>query len=257
MLSYQHMYHAGYLSDVHKHFCLSVLLQHFTAQDGELDYIETHAGRGLYNLKSREALKTGEAKLGIETIQSSAMLDQHHIYTQILHRVKQQYGKHYYPGSPLIAQHILRQKDHLHLFELHPQEHLMLEKYITGENVTITRQDGYDGARAIKNNASKKFILIDPSYELKPEYQQIVTFCDNIISAWNDATILLWYPILAANTHISMCEQLHHHFKDAFWQQNITFPPSKRKRALGSGLILINPPPTLNDALDKVKRILL
>ena len=65
MLSYQHIYHAGNLADVHKHTVLAVLLTAMKAKDKPISYMETHAGRGLYNLSSEEAIKTGEAKLGI------------------------------------------------------------------------------------------------------------------------------------------------------------------------------------------------
>ena len=66
MLSYQHIYHAGNLADVQKHALLAWMLEYLTQKDKPLSYIETHAGRGLYDLGSDEALKTGEAQAGID-----------------------------------------------------------------------------------------------------------------------------------------------------------------------------------------------
>ena len=55
MLSYQHIYHAGNAADLHKHALLAWMLDYLTAKDQPLSYVETHAGRGLYDLSSDEA----------------------------------------------------------------------------------------------------------------------------------------------------------------------------------------------------------
>lgn len=52
MLSYQHLYHAGNLADLHKHALLARMLSYLTAKDKPLTYLETHAGRGLYDLSA-------------------------------------------------------------------------------------------------------------------------------------------------------------------------------------------------------------
>ena len=65
MLSYQHGYHAGGPADLHKHVALAELLDRLTAKPRGISYVETHAGRGLYDIAAPEALKTGEAAQGI------------------------------------------------------------------------------------------------------------------------------------------------------------------------------------------------
>ena len=65
MLSYQHAFHAGNLADLHKHALQAWMLDYLTAKPKPLSYLETHAGRGLYNLSGAEAAKTGEAAAGI------------------------------------------------------------------------------------------------------------------------------------------------------------------------------------------------
>ena len=42
MLSYQHIYHAGNLADVHKHSLLAWMLGYLTRKDKPLSYMETH-----------------------------------------------------------------------------------------------------------------------------------------------------------------------------------------------------------------------
>ena len=70
MLSYQHLYHAGNLADVQKHSVLAWTLNYLIQKDKPLTYMETHAGRGLYDLTAAEAVKTGEAAKGIALAQA-------------------------------------------------------------------------------------------------------------------------------------------------------------------------------------------
>ena len=65
MLSYQHAYHAGNAADLHKHVALAALLALLTAKPRGISYLESHAGRGIYDLAGPEAQKTGEAAKGI------------------------------------------------------------------------------------------------------------------------------------------------------------------------------------------------
>ena len=98
MLSYQHAYHAGNLADVHKHAVLGWCLDYLTRKPKPLTYIETHAGRGLYDLSGTEALKTGEAAKGISL--ASAWFAPDHPYARALAQVQATHGPTAYPGSP-------------------------------------------------------------------------------------------------------------------------------------------------------------
>ena len=109
MLSYQHIYHAGNLADVQKHALLAFMLDYMTRKDKPLSYIETHAGRGLYDLGSDEALKTGEARAGIDLAEGWFPAD--HPYIQRLAECRAMFGPRTYPGSPLIAALGLRETD--------------------------------------------------------------------------------------------------------------------------------------------------
>ena len=120
MLSYQHIFHAGNLADVHKHGLLAWVLDYLTQKDKPLSYIETHAGRGLYDLDAPEAVKTGEAAAGIGRVADWFGPD--HPYTRARDWVTAEYGPTAYPGSPLIAAHLLRFMDFFRLADLHPQE---------------------------------------------------------------------------------------------------------------------------------------
>jgi len=118
MLSYQHAYHAANLADVHKHALLAWVLDYLTRKDKPLSYIETHAGRGLYDLEGEAARKTGEAAQGFDRV--AGWFGPDHPYAVQVARTRALHGVRAYPGSPLIAAQALRPGDRMHLAELHP-----------------------------------------------------------------------------------------------------------------------------------------
>ena len=126
MLSYQHAYHAGNIADLQKHAGLAWALDYLTRKDKPLTYLETHAGRGLYDLAGPEARKTGEAAAGIGAL--SGVLPEGHPLGRVLTTIRDRHGPSAYPGSPAIAEALLRPDDRLHLAELHPAEHAALSK---------------------------------------------------------------------------------------------------------------------------------
>ena len=252
MLSYQHMYHAGCLADVHKHLCLSVILNKMAENNKAMSYIETHAGRGIYDLSSAEAKKTGEAEVGICKILAQKKLHSSHPYHRVIAQVRAQNNLNYYPGSPYIAKSFLRAQDTLHLMELHPKEFEFLKRNIKGKNITIHKCDGYSGAlSALATKVNRGIVLIDPSYEIKSEYDQAADFIKNLHRQKPEISILLWYPILSTNLHYSMCKLLTHAKLSNFWQQEVFFKTDDVKRAIGSGLIAVNLTTETTKELDK------
>ena len=67
-MNYRHSYHAGNFADVVKHLAEIAILTHLAKKDAPFAVIDSHAGRGLYDLASDEARKTGEAGSGIEKL---------------------------------------------------------------------------------------------------------------------------------------------------------------------------------------------
>lgn len=256
MLSYQHMYHAGCLADVHKHFCMSVILAQMVQKDKAISYMETHAGRGIYDLSSTEAKKTGEAKVGISKILAKRKLKDNHPYYQVIKKIMAEKNSNYYPGSPYIAKSFLRPIDNLHLMELHPKEYEFLKRNIKGKNISIHKRDGYLGVLSISPSKVRHgMVLIDPSYEVKSEYDQAADFVIKLHKKWPETTILLWYPVLTTQAHETMRKSLVQAALPGFWQQEVFFKNEDVKRALGSGLIAVNLPFGTEPELDKVKDI--
>ena len=229
MLSYQHGYHAGGPADLHKHRALAGVLSLLTQKERPITYMETHAGRGLYDLTSEQATKTGEWRAGI----GKATRDDHPYWTA-LDRVREHFGSDSYPGSPLVAQALLRQQDRCVLMELHPAEHAALAEAIDAE---VHRRDGYEGVLALSPPTPRRgLVLVDPSYEVKTEYGAVVDFAKALIAKWPEVVLLIWYPILPNARHKPMIEALHG------MNHEVRFPPHRGRGMEGSGLVLINAP---------------
>jgi 23S rRNA (adenine2030-N6)-methyltransferase len=237
MLSYQHLYHAGNAADVHKHAALAVALEYLTRKDKPLSYIETHAGRGLYDLNAPEAVKTGEAAQGIARLQDQ--FPKGHAYLKALSA----HSDGLYPGSPAIARAMLRPQDSLHLAELHPQEYAALRENLRGPNVHIYQQDGLALAQSLCPPTPRRgLMLVDPSYEIKADYAQIPKWLTALTKKWNVGVVMIWYPILTSGAHRPMLRALQADHPDALTHE-VHFPPARDgHRMVGSGLFIVNPP---------------
>lgn len=241
MLSYQHAYHAGNLADVHKHCLLAWALDYLTQKDKPLTYIETHAGRGLYDLGSAEALKTGEALAGVTVIESA--LPRTHPYRRRLAEVRAMHGAQAYPGSPMIAALTLRQGDTMHLAELHPQEHAALVQNLTPRGAHIHRQDGLAMALSLCPPSPRRGLLLaDPAYEVKDDYTDVPLALLAIHRKWNVGCLMLWYPILTSGAHLALLHDLTRAFAKSL-RHEVSFPPAREgHRMTGSGIFVVNPP---------------
>lgn len=254
MLSYQHAYHAGNLADLHKHAALAVVLAALTAKDKPLSYLESHAGRGLYDLAAPEAEKTGEAAEGVVAALARGALPDDHPYVAAIRATRTAHGATAYPGSPLLARALLRPADRLHLLELHPQEHAALRAALNqpaahGPGVHIHRRDGHEGLPALVPPTPRRGLaLIDPSYELKDEYPRVARLLLAVHAKWPEGVILLWYPVLDAGLHDELLRPLAAAGLPRLWHDAVTFGGS-RLRMRGSGLFCVNTPYAAEAAL--------
>ncbi|QFT60501.1 Ribosomal RNA large subunit methyltransferase J [Sulfitobacter sp. THAF37] len=241
MLSYQHIYHAGNLADVHKHGLLAWMLDYLTAKDKPLTYMETHGGRALYDLADAAARKTGEAAQGID--RARGWFGAEHPYPRVLDAVRADHGPSAYPGSPLIAARLLRPSDQIHLAELHPAEHAALDLAMSPYPAKCHLRDGIETAFALVPPTPRRgLMLIDPSYEIKSDYETLPRTIQRLARAWNVGIIVLWYPILTTKAHQPMLAALAQAHPQAL-RHEVRFPPARPGHGMvGSGLFVINPP---------------
>ncbi len=254
MLSYQHAYHAGNLADVHKHSLLAWALAYMTRKDKPLTYLETHAGRGLYDLTDDAALKTGEAAKGINI--AAGWFAPDHPYARILTAIQAKHGPTAYPGSPVVAAEALRPMDNIHLSELHPQEFAALKANMAPYGAIMKQRDGWEMALSVcPPDPRRGLLLIDPSFEVKSDYDTIPDTMAKIHRKWGVGVQMLWYPILTDGPHVPMIKALKAAIPDGYVHE-VSFPPARDgHRMIGSGLFVINAPYGFADEAARVSML--
>lgn len=193
MLSYQHGFHAGNRADVLKHAVLDAILRSAVRDRASVLYLETHSGRGRYNLDGDQAKKTGEAKTGVRQLLAGNAPRPLAPWLDIVKAA----GIKAYPGSPMLAASHLRAKDRMVLFEKHPGEFQALAANFKEDTRVQTRQaDGYAGALKLAPRSGEQLLVfVDPSYETPQDMEDLADWTPRALRRWPDALIVLWLPL--------------------------------------------------------------
>jgi 23S rRNA (adenine2030-N6)-methyltransferase len=251
MLSYQHVYHAGNAADVHKHLALVTLLRALRQKEKPFAVIDTHAGRGLYDLESEEAQKTREAESGVLRLALTADApDPVREYLSILAAFNPRGPIRFYPGSAAIARAMLRDKDRAILLERHPREAAALRQFIAADpRFSLHVRDCYEGLPALLPPPIRRGLaVIDPSYEVKGEYEDIVLLLGRALRRWANGIYLLWYPLLPGARDRLLLREIEKLAPPKTLVSEYTFS-SSAEGLQGSGLIIVNSPWQFKDEL--------
>jgi 23S rRNA (adenine2030-N6)-methyltransferase len=254
MLSYRHSYHAGNHADVLKHATVALLVEALKKKEGPFAYVETHAGAGRYDLRSEQAQKTGEYLEGIARLwQEPAAPAALGSYLEAVRALNSGGELVFYPGSPRVVRHSLRPQDRMSLMELHNNEYPVLKQEFAGDRqVAVHHRDGYEGLNALLPPKEKRgLVLIDPSYEVKSEYGQVVTSLATAVKRWSNGIYAVWYPLLAsAQTEAFMAQ-----FRATGLRKLLRAEITVRGEGIGmygSGMLVLNPPWHLDSQLQEL-----
>ncbi|NQZ31631.1 MAG: 23S rRNA (adenine(2030)-N(6))-methyltransferase RlmJ [Oceanospirillaceae bacterium] len=259
MLSYQHSYHAGNFADVHKHLCLSLILDSLNKKAKPWSYFETHAGTARYDLEGEQAQKTAEYLSGIGRIYDLKLPPLFYSYLNVVKGMNTKGSSlAYYPGSPLIASEAVREGDKIALMELHPGEYQQLKAvFRRNDDVAVHHRDGFEGVMSLlPPKPNRGLILIDPSYEVKTEYQQVAKFIIKAHQRWSNGCYMIWYPLLKAANHQAMLRKLRLSGIRKILKAEMCVKSDDDDRMYGTGLLVINPPWQLDEQLKRVSDIL-
>ncbi|MER8749597.1 23S rRNA (adenine(2030)-N(6))-methyltransferase RlmJ [Mesorhizobium sp. M1050] len=255
-MNYRHAYHAGNFADVVKHVVLTRLLEYLKQKDKAFRVIDTHAGIGRYDLSSVEAQKTGEWQGGIGRLIDAqlaapvaALLAP---YLETVRSLNPEGGIQKYPGSPLIARHLMRKQDRLTAIELHPKDVAKLRTLFAGDfQARIIELDGWLALGAhLPPKEKRGLVLIDPPFEETGEFERLV---DGLIRAhkrWPGGIYALWYPIKDRKAIIAFRKALKQSGIPKLLDIEFEIRPASSEPSLdGSGLLVVNPPFTLEGEL--------
>jgi 23S rRNA (adenine2030-N6)-methyltransferase len=243
-MKYRHSFHAGNFADVHKHVTLLALLNALKRKDKGFAYLETHAGRGAYELSQQSA----------EAVEGRGRFDQGDYHTDELRDFaalttdfrSQRTQTRAYPGSPVIAALQLRPQDRGIVSELIPAEERILERELTiNPRMRVERADGFERLRAwLPPPERRGLIFIDPPYEeSRQDFDRVTAAIVDAMQRFSTGVYAAWYPIKDERE----VRAWHEGFARGIAAETIAcelwlYPRDSKVALNGSGMLIVNPP---------------
>jgi 23S rRNA (adenine2030-N6)-methyltransferase len=244
-MNYRHVYHAGNFADVAKHVALVYCLDALKRKEAPFFVLDTHAGRGLYDLESAEAKKSGEAERGVLKLIERGLGEQS--LAAYFDAVRAHRGQRLrrYPGSPALIGASLRAQDRAIFVELMPAEARAAERVVSSAGrIRIHLEDGYAALRALLPPPERRgLVLIDPPYESPAELPRLIEALGDAYRRWSNGLYLIWYPIRSATQRRSVRARFEALRIPKMLVADLAIHPDDAGVGLaGSGLVIVNPP---------------
>jgi len=255
-VNYRHAFHAGGFADVFKHAVLCRILHYLRAKPAAFRVIDTHAGAGLYDLAGPEASRGGEWHDGIERLMAAqlaapvaALLVP---YLEVIGALNERGRLKTYPGSPALARAWLRPQDRLIACEIEPQAAAALRQNLRGDTRIKTLEiDGWTALGAyVPPKERRGLVLVDPPFEQDSDFFRLARGLTAAHRKWATGIYALWYPIKGRSEPDALAKSLRRlGIAKMLCAELIVAPLSDPTRLNGCGLILVNPPWTLESEL--------
>lgn len=249
-MNYQHIYHAGSSADVFKHLTIIALLNCLKQKEKPFCYLDTHAGNGEYDLLQSDNQEYQEGVLQLQSYSKTNTINSIKLNsvknTLIKQYLEYSHDLHHFPGSPKIAQKLLRPQDEMILIEKSEHSYQSLNQLFHHQKqIHIHHSDAYVSLRALLPPKIKRgLILIDPPYEEKNEFDKLIPLLKESLKRFSTGIYALWYPIKSR----LFIQRFYHDLKKQLnnieiliaefcpWSDDVAI------RLNGSGMIIINPP---------------
>jgi 23S rRNA (adenine2030-N6)-methyltransferase len=209
-----------------------------------ITYIDTHSGGGIYDLNHDYMKKNKEYLSGISKVINFKTEDPYiRFYLKTIRNINKSKNIKFYPGSPKIIEFLTDIKDELYFCELHNNEYSELKKNFNKySNIKIEKKDGFSFFNNKKIKKEKNgIILIDPSYEIKDDYEKVIIFINNNFNQFKNKIVLIWYPILNRNQTNDFIDGFKRTgIRDILRIEMPITNDSEEKGMTGSGLIALN-----------------
>jgi 23S rRNA (adenine2030-N6)-methyltransferase len=248
-MNYRHAFHAGNFADVFKHIILARILTHLREKTAPFRVIDTHAGEGLYDLAGEEASRTGEWRDGIGRLagvklpaDAAALMAS---YFSALHACNRAGELRYYPGSPVLARHLLRPQDRLVACELEPRAAAVLARKLRAcPAAKVVRIDGWIALNAyVPAKERRGLVIVDPAFE---QPNELVRLAEGVAAAyhkWPTGIYLLWYPIKGHDEKDRVIKMLGRAGMEKCLRAEFAVAsPSPASVLNACGVIVVNPP---------------
>ena len=243
-MNYRHAFHAGNFADVHKHVVLLALIERLKRKPKPLIFLDTHAGRGWYDLRSQAATRSGEWQAGIGRLLGHQTLNEDlRVYLEATSAADRNLAR--YPGSPLLAIRRLRDGDRIVLVERQIEEAQALEESTRSRRgVSVVCGDGFAALKTfLPPRENRGLVLIDPPYESDHEFVSVRQALQSGLGRWPNGMFAVWYPIKATPEVARLHAALRESGLRKLLLLELTVRPTDSPLGLnGSGLVIANSP---------------
>lgn len=248
-MNYRHAFHAGNFADVMKHALLARIIVYLQQKETPIFVLDTHAGAGLYDLTADAATRTGEWQDGIGRLEAPFVPRIEALfapYRVALAAARGRHGANIYAGSPLLVRELLRPDDRGLAAELHPQDFAVLAQALARGRVKALDLDGWTALHAnVPPRERRGVVLIDPPYEAPDEMRRLVDEVAKAQDKWASGIFALWYPLKDPAATTRLARGLRATGIRKILRLELTIDSPKPDVFYGCGLVVINPPFTL------------
>jgi 23S rRNA (adenine2030-N6)-methyltransferase len=259
-MNYRHAFHAGNHADVLKHVVLARVFELMKAKDKPFAFIDAHAGAGTYDLLGSEAGKTLEWRDGIAKMSDpfaddvEALLAPYRLALRAVNTTGNSTGKiRRYPGSPVLAVTLLRLKDRMFFNELRPETKILVEREFAGDKrVRVGGQDALVAVTALLPVTERRaVVLVDPAYEVNDERDRVLRLLVKGVKRMANAVFVIWYPIKSPEFENEFLDAIRAtQIPDIVGAKLMVREAFAEGGLAGSGLVVVNPPWTLETELE-------
>lgn len=272
-MKYRHEHHAGNFADVHKHVTLLALLAALKRKDKGFLYLETHAGRGAYDLsaapgesangigrlEAQRSPATGRPRAQNPAEAAAPSADEIRNYMSRVELLRREHRQpRLYPGSPLLAISELRPQDRAVLIEVLPAEARALERALpqsgaAAPRVRVESGDGFERMRAwLPPQERRGLTFIDPPYEeSRRDFDRARHAAAEALRRFQTGVVAIWYPIKderdTSAWHAALAAELDCGLLAA---ELALYPRDSRVALNGSGMLILNPPYRLAERME-------
>lgn len=249
-MNYRHAFHAGNFADVLKHVVLIMLVEHLKKKPAPFFFLDTHAGRGRYDLSQAESQKSGEYRDGIGRLLEVRPGDLPPELATYVGLVREAAGPGRsaitaYPGSPALVALLRRPGDRLVLVEMEPREADALRDLLGRQKqVSILEGDGYAALKAhLPPRENRGLVLIDPPYESDAEFDRVLEGLEVAHERWPTGTFCVWYPVTGRAGPTRFRREIERSGIRRVLGITLGVRPQDAQVGMGtSGLVIVNPP---------------
>jgi 23S rRNA (adenine2030-N6)-methyltransferase len=255
-VNYNHEFHAGNFADVFKHAVLCRVLHYLRGKPAAFRVIDTHAGAGVYDLTGEKSTRGGEWQAGIGKLMaaqtSEAVAKLLSPYLEVVRALNERDQLRVYPGSPALARAWLRPQDRLLACEFEPKTAAALRRNLRGDvRIKTLAVDGWTALNAyVPPKERRGLVLVDPPFEAKNDFSRLASGLAAAHRKWATGVYVLWYPIKGRGEADAFAKRLRRlAINQVLRAEMLVAPLSNPSRLNGAGMVIVNPPWTLENEL--------